>query len=55
MGAPYLRGYMFGVQPRDTQALLLSMGVAAALALLTALRPAQQASRADPMTVLRRE
>jgi predicted permease len=54
-GGSYLRGYLFGVQPRDTRALLLSMGVAAALALATALRPAQRASRADPMTVLRRE
>jgi ABC-type antimicrobial peptide transport system permease subunit len=54
-GATYLRGYLFGVQPRDTQALLLSMAVAAVLALLTALQPAQRASRTDPMTVLRRE
>jgi predicted permease len=54
-GGSYLRGYLFGVHPRDTQALLLSMGVAAVLALLTAVRPAHQASRADPMAVLRRE
>jgi ABC-type lipoprotein release transport system permease subunit len=31
------------------------LAVAAVLALLTALQPAQRASRTDPMTVLRRE
>jgi hypothetical protein len=54
-GGTYLRGYLFGVEPRDTHALLLSMAVAAVLALLTALQPARRASRVDPMTVLRRE
>ena len=54
-GSTYLQGYLFGVRPRDTRACCLSMAVAGALALLTALRPAHQASRADPMTVLRRE
>lgn len=54
-GATYLRGFLFGVQPWDVRTLLLGVTVAAALALLTALRPAYRASCADPMIVIRCE
>jgi putative ABC transport system permease protein len=54
-GATYLRPYLFGVSPWDTQTHLLTLLVSIALALVTALRPAERASRLDPMVVLRSE
>jgi ABC-type antimicrobial peptide transport system permease subunit len=54
-GATYLRPYLFDVSPWDVRTLLLTLVLAAAFALLTALRPAQRASRSDPMAVLRCE
>jgi predicted permease len=54
-GSTYLRSYLYGVRPGDAQALLLTLAIAAVLALMAALRPARRASRTDPLTALRCE
>jgi ABC-type antimicrobial peptide transport system permease subunit len=54
-GSNYLRSYLYGVRPGDAQALLLTLAIAAVLALMAALRPARRASRTDPLTALRCE
>jgi hypothetical protein len=53
--ATYLRSYLVGTSPWDVRALLATVAVAATLALLTSLRPAQRASESDPMAALRCE
>jgi len=54
-GATYLRSYLYGVRPSDAPTFILTLTIAAALAVTAALAPARRASRVDPMVVLRCE
>ena len=50
-----IKSFIFGMKPADPLAMLLAVGILAALLLLAGLAPATRASRIDPLSALRHE
>jgi predicted permease len=50
-----IKSFIFGMKPADPLAMLLAVGILAAVLLLAGLAPATRASRIDPLSALRHE
>ena len=55
VAAPLVQQFLFGLEPRDPQAIAVSSAILAAAAGLAGYLPARRAARLDPMRVLREE
>jgi len=53
--APAIRGYLFGVEPRDGVTLIAACALVFTAALLAAYLPARRAAKVDPSAALRAE